>query len=34
LIFPELDLEMGEGYGPAARRILRRYEAQLLVKAA
>ena len=33
-IFPELDPETGEGYGPAARRILRRYEAQLLVKAA
>lgn len=29
-LFPELDPSTGEGYGPAARRILRRYEARLL----
>ncbi len=29
-LFPELNPEDGTGYGPAARRILRRYEAQLL----
>lgn len=30
-IFPELDPETGEGYGPAARPALKRYEARLLV---
>lgn len=30
-IFPELDPITGEGYSPAARRTLRRYEAKLLV---
>ncbi len=30
-IFPELDPETGQGYSPAARRTLRRYEAKLLV---
>ncbi len=29
-IFPELDPKTGEGYGPAARRSLKGYEAQLL----
>lgn len=29
-LFPELDPETGEGYSPAARRILRHFEAQLL----
>lgn len=29
-IFPEIDPASGTGYSPAARRILRRYEAQLL----
>jgi hypothetical protein len=29
-LFPELDPETGEGYSPAARRILRHYEARLL----
>ncbi|WP_299592186.1 Hint domain-containing protein [uncultured Tateyamaria sp.] len=32
-IFPELDPETGEGYGPAARRTLRGYEAGLWRKA-
>ncbi|MEO0939544.1 MAG: Hint domain-containing protein [Pseudomonadota bacterium] len=32
-IFPELDPDTGEGYGPAARRLLRGYEAGLLAKA-
>ena len=31
-IFPELDPKTGDGYGPAARRTLRRYEADLLRK--
>lgn len=31
-IFPEIDLATGEGYGPAARPLLKRYEAELLVK--
>lgn len=30
-IFPELDPGTGQGYGPAARRILRRFEAQVLL---
>jgi hypothetical protein len=30
-IFPELDLETGAGYSPAARRALRAYEARLLL---
>ncbi|MDG1084381.1 MAG: choice-of-anchor L domain-containing protein [Planktotalea sp.] len=30
-IFPELDPHTGEGYSPAARRILRKYEADLLL---
>ncbi len=29
-LFPELDPQTGAGYGPAARRTLRRYEAELL----
>lgn len=29
-LFPELDPESGEGYGPAARRTLRGYEARLI----
>ena len=29
-IFPELDPDTGDGYSPAARRTLRRYEAELL----
>lgn len=29
-IFPQLDPQTGEGYGPAARRTLRHFEAQLL----
>lgn len=33
-IFPELDPHTGEGYGPAARPLLKRYEAQTLVKEA
>jgi hypothetical protein len=33
-IFPELDPGTGQGYSPAARRTLRRYEARLLVNAA
>ena len=31
-IFPEIDPRTGQGYSPAARRILRRYEAELLVR--
>ncbi|RKF14037.1 2,3,4,5-tetrahydropyridine-2,6-carboxylate N-succinyltransferase [Roseovarius spongiae] len=30
-LFPELDRETGRGYSPAARRTLKRYEAELLV---
>ena len=30
-IFPEIDPHTGEGYSPAARRILRKYEADLLL---
>lgn len=30
LLFPELDLETGEGYGVAARQILKKHEARLL----
>jgi Hint domain len=30
-IFPELDLETGQGYSPAARRTLRGFEAQVLL---
>lgn len=30
-IFPDLDPATGAGYGPAARRLLRRYEAELLL---
>ncbi|THH35338.1 Hint domain-containing protein [Aliishimia ponticola] len=30
-LFPELDPATGQGYGPAARRSLRRYEAELLM---
>ncbi len=29
-IFPELDVKTGEGYGPAARPLLKRYEAEAL----
>ena len=29
-IFPELDLATGKGYGPAARPMLKRYEAEAL----
>jgi hypothetical protein len=29
-IFPELDLTTGEGYGPAARPMLKRYEAEAM----
>ncbi|MEO0634969.1 MAG: hypothetical protein AAFY52_12745 [Pseudomonadota bacterium] len=32
-IFPELDPDTGAGYGEAARRTLRHYEADLLQKA-
>ncbi|SPJ26743.1 Hint domain-containing protein [Falsiruegeria mediterranea] len=32
-IFPELDPNTGEGYSPAARRTLRKYEAQVLMSA-
>ncbi len=32
-IFPDVDPTTGEGYSPAARRTLRRYEAELLVNA-
>ncbi len=31
-IFPELDLATGQGYGPAARPMLRRYEAEALFR--
>lgn len=31
-IFPELNLETGEGYGPAARPMLKRYEAEALLR--
>lgn len=31
-IFPELDLSTGEGYGPAARPMLKRYEAEALLR--
>ena len=31
-LFPELDRRTGEGYGPAARRLLRGYEAAVLTK--
>ncbi|WP_243611688.1 Hint domain-containing protein [Shimia aestuarii] len=31
-LFPELDRETGEGYGPAARRLLKTYEAAVLTK--
>ena len=31
-IFPELDLATGEGYGPAARPMLKRYEAEALLR--
>ena len=31
-IFPELDLSTGEGYGPAARPLLKRYEAEALLR--
>ncbi len=31
MIFPEIDPETGAGYSPAARRMLKRYEARLLV---
>lgn len=30
-LFPEIDPETGAGYSPAARRTLKRYEAQLLM---
>ncbi|MFD1809755.1 Hint domain-containing protein [Gemmobacter lanyuensis] len=33
-LFPELDPMTGHGYGPAARRMLRGYEAQLLLTGA
>ena len=33
-LFPELDPETGTGYSPAARRMLRAYEAQVLTAAA
>ena len=33
-LFPELDLDTGEGYSPAARRILKRHEAELLAQGA
>jgi hypothetical protein len=33
-LFPEIDRETGEGYSPAARRTLKRYEARLLVSRA
>jgi hypothetical protein len=31
-LFPEIDPETGEGYGPSARRALRRFEAAILVR--
>ena len=33
-LFPELNPETGEGYSKAARRILRKYEADLLLGSA
>lgn len=33
-LFPELDLETGEGYGDAARQVLKKYEARMLFGAA
>lgn len=33
-VFPELDTDTGEGYGPAARRVLRKYETELLLTSA
>lgn len=33
-LFPEIDRETGQGYSPAARRTLKRYEARLLVNGA
>jgi hypothetical protein len=33
-LFPELDPETGEGYGAAARQILKKHEAQVLFGAA
>lgn len=33
-LFPELDLETGEGYGEAARQILKKHEAKLLFETA
>lgn len=33
-VFPELDPMTGEGYGPAARPLLKRYEAEALLKGA
>jgi len=33
-LFPELDLETGEGYGDAARQILKKHEARMLFGAA
>jgi hypothetical protein len=34
LLFPELDLETGDGYGSAARQILKKHEARMLFGAA
>ena len=31
-IFPEIDPETGEGYGPTARRVLRAFEAQVMMR--
>lgn len=31
-IFPEFDLTTGEGYGPAARPLLKRYEAEVMLR--
>ena len=31
-IFPELDVRTGDGYGPAARPLLKRYEAEALLR--
>ena len=33
-LFPELDVETGEGYSMAARRILKKHEAALLMSGA
>jgi hypothetical protein len=30
-IFPELDPKTGEGYGPAARRVLKGFEVQVMM---